>query len=227
MRVTVRYFALLREAAGRESETVDLPNGASTLADLLAALKERHGGLGTYIRGRNILCAVNQEYTGREAVLEDGDEVALLPPVSGGGEVKVRIQKEDFDLTAALKEVKGTSRSIGGVVAFVGVVRDISQGQEVEKLDFEYFPGMAEKKLEDLREEAVKRFELTELLLVHRWGRLFPGDNIVLIVSAARHREKAFEASAWCIAELKKRVPIWKKEHTASGEVWVDGDPEP
>jgi molybdopterin synthase catalytic subunit len=137
----------------------------------------------------------------------------------------VRIQTEDFDLSRALEEIKGTSRTIGGVVAFVGVVRDFSQGEEVDRLHFECYPEMAEEQLGELRREAVERFGLTDLSLVHRSGELLPGDNIVLIVAASEHREASFKAAAWCIAELKKRVPIWKKEHTRSGEVWVDGGP--
>jgi molybdopterin synthase catalytic subunit len=139
----------------------------------------------------------------------------------------VRIQEEDFDITAELAVMKGSSRTIGGVVAFIGVVRDFSRGREVSKLFFEYFPGMAEEKLGALREEAIERFDLVELHLVHRHGTLFPGDNIVLILSASRHREAAFKSAAWCIEELKKRVPIWKKEYGAGGEEWIEEGPQP
>jgi molybdopterin synthase catalytic subunit len=141
------------------------------------------------------------------------------------GTLKVRIQKEDFDVSRELARIKESSHTIGGVVAFVGIVRDFSQGQDVTRLLFEYYPGMAEKKLEELRREAVETFGLKDLTLVHRSGELLPGDNIVLIVAASEHRREAFEAASWCIAQLKKRVPIWKKEYTASGEVWVEGGP--
>jgi len=143
------------------------------------------------------------------------------------GAVKVRIQKEDFDVSRELALIKESSRTIGGVVAFVGIVRDFSQGQAVTRLLFEYYPGMAEKKLEELRREAMETFGLTDLTLVHRSGELLPGDNIVLIVAASEHRREAFEAASWCIAQLKERVPIWKKEYTSSGEVWVEGGPGP
>jgi molybdopterin synthase catalytic subunit len=139
----------------------------------------------------------------------------------------VRVQEEDFDVTAELAALKGSSRTIGGVVAFIGVVRDFSRGQEVEKLFFEYFPGMAEEKLGALREEAIERFDLIELHLVHRHGTLLPGDNIVLILSASKHREAAFKSAAWCIEELKDRVPIWKKEYGAGGEEWLEKGPPP
>ena len=139
----------------------------------------------------------------------------------------VRVQEEDFDITAELAALKGSSRAIGGVVAFIGVVRDFSRGKSVEKLFFEYFPGMAEEKLGELRAEAIERFDLTELHFVHRHGTLFPGDNIVLILSASRHREAAFKSAAWCIEELKKRVPIWKKEYGSDGEEWLEEGPPP
>lgn len=136
----------------------------------------------------------------------------------------VVVQEEDFNLDEAVAEVKKTSRTIGGIVAFLGVVRDFSQNEEVEKLFFEYYPDMAGKTLAALREEALQRFGLTELYLHHRHGELLPGDNIVLIVAAGEHRKEAFEAAQWCMSELKKKVPIWKKEHLVSGEVWVDGE---
>ena len=136
----------------------------------------------------------------------------------------VVVQEEDFVLDEAVAEVKQASKTIGGIVAFLGVVRDFSQDEEVEKLFFEYYPGMAEKTLGELREEAIRRFGLLELSLRHRHGELLPGDNIVLIVAAGEHRREAFEAAQWCMSELKKRIPIWKKEHLVSGEVWVEGE---
>ena len=145
--------------------------------------------------------------------------------MSGKSGSSVRIQTEDFDLSRELAEIGKNSRTIGGVVAFVGVVRDFSQGEDVEKLFFEYYPGMAEEQLGKLRLEGIERFGLTDLRIFHRSGELLPGDNIVLILAASEHRAAAFEAAAWCIAELKERVPIWKKEYTRSGQVWVDGGP--
>jgi len=99
----------------------------------------------------------------------------------------------------------------------------LSRGDRVEKLLFEYYPGMAEEQLEKLRLEAMERHGLTDMKILHRSGELLPGDNIVLILAASEHRAAAFEAAAWCIAELKERVPVWKKEYTRSGQVWVDG----
>jgi molybdopterin synthase catalytic subunit len=144
-----------------------------------------------------------------------------VEPVGG----KARVQREPFDVAAELASVKAVSRRIGGVVLFVGVVRDFSQGHGVTKILFEHFPDMAEKKLAELRETAIARFGLIDLVVVHRFGELLPGDDIVLIAAAAEHRAAAFDGCAWCIDELKRRVPIWKKEHAPDGAVWLEAHP--
>lgn len=138
---------------------------------------------------------------------------------------KARIQREPFDTAAELERLKSASRRIGGVVLFVGVVRDFSRGHGVTKILFEHFPGMAEVKLSELRESAIGRFGLVDLVIVHRVGELAPGDDIVLIAAAAEHRAAAFEGCSWCIDELKQMVPIWKKEHAPDGAVWLEAHP--
>ena len=144
-----------------------------------------------------------------------------MPTVSD----KIRLQVEPFDVAAELARVKASSRRAGAVVIFVGAVRDFSRGRTVTKIGFERFPGMAEAKLAELREAAIGRFGLIDLVVVHRHGELLPGDDIVLIAAAAEHRAPAFEACSWCIDELKRTVPIWKKEHAADGAVWVEQHP--
>jgi len=138
---------------------------------------------------------------------------------------KVRIQREAFDAAAELQRIKAGSSRIGGVVLFVGVVRDFSRGHGVTKILFEHFPGMAEAKLAELRDAAMVRFGLIDLVVVHRVGELEPGDDIVLIAAAAEHRAAAFDGCSWCIDELKKAVPIWKKEHAPDGAVWLEAHP--
>ena len=138
---------------------------------------------------------------------------------------RTRIQREPFDVGAELARVKAASLRIGGVVLFVGVVRNFSQGHGVTKILFEHFPGMAEAKLAELRQGALERFGLLELVIVHRFGELEPGDDIVLIAAAAEHRAEAFAGCSWCIDELKKMVPIWKREHAPDGAVWVEAHP--
>ena len=138
---------------------------------------------------------------------------------------KARVQREPFAIAAELARVKAASRRIGGVALFVGVVRDFSQGRGVTKILFEHFPGMAEAKLAELRAAAIARHGLLDLVIVHRHGELGPGDEIVLIAAAAEHRAAAFAGCSWCIDELKKSVPIWKKEHSPDGAVWVEAHP--
>lgn len=138
---------------------------------------------------------------------------------------RVRIQRGPFDVAAELSRVKAASPRIGGVVLFVGVVRDFSRGHEVVKVLFEHYPGMAETQLADLRRAAIARFGLLELVVVHRFGELAPGEEIVLIAAAAEHRAAAFEACSWCIDELKQKVPIWKREQTPAGVVWIQEHP--
>ena len=137
----------------------------------------------------------------------------------------VRIQKGDFSVSDEIERVKAASRGIGGVVAFLGTGRDISKGEEITGLNFESYPGMAEKKLLDIRERALKNFNIIEMAIVHRVGEISIGENIVLIVAASRHRNDAFMACEWAISELKRVAPIWKRETTKKGEVWVEEHP--
>ena len=137
----------------------------------------------------------------------------------------VRIQKDDFSVTDEIGRVKVSSKSIGGIVAFLGTGRDISKGEEIVRLDFEYYPGMAEKKLNEIRERALQNFNIIEMGIFHRVGKIGIGENIVLIIAAAQHRNDAFTACEWVISELKRITPIWKKEITKKGEVWVEEHP--
>jgi molybdopterin synthase catalytic subunit len=138
---------------------------------------------------------------------------------------KARIQSGAFDVAAELARVKAGSRRVGGVVLFVGVVRDFSQGRGVTRILFEHYPGMAESALAELRAAAIARHGLLDLVVVHRFGELAPGDDIVLIAAAAEHRAEAFAACSWYIDELKRLVPIWKKEYAPNGAVWVEAHP--
>ena len=133
----------------------------------------------------------------------------------------IRIQEEDFSTEEEVNRIKERSKRIGGIVTFLGTARDFSKGKDIQKIDFEYYPGMAEKKLNEIRERALADYNLIEVSIVHRVGRIEIGDNIVLIIVAAQHRKDAFKACEWCIDELKRITPIWKREETNDGEVWV------
>ena len=134
----------------------------------------------------------------------------------------IRVQMEDFDVGALLEAVK--SRSSGCVVSFVGTVRDTSKGRAISRMSIEVYEGMARSQLETIRAEAMEKYGVDEVAVVHRYGNLDVGDNIVYIGISAGHRDEGFAACRYVIEELKKRVPIWKKEYTPEGEVWVEGD---
>ncbi len=137
----------------------------------------------------------------------------------------VRIQKGVFSIEEAVERVKGASKGIGGIVCFLGSARDFSRGKEIVRLEFEHYPGMAEKKLEEIRQRAKENFNIIEMAIVHRVGRIEIGEDIVLIVTASAHRNDAFMACEWAISELKRITPIWKKEITREGEVWISETP--
>lgn len=171
------------------------------------------------------LIAVNHEFAEANQEVKDGDEVAMIPPMAGGSDRLVRIQEGDFSVDEEIALVKQSSTEIGGIATFLGTGRDISKGKRIEWLEFEHYPGMAEKKLNQIREQALKDFSVLEVGIIHRTGHIEIGDNIVLITVGARHRKDAFDACRWCIDELKQITPIWKKEKTEDGTVWVEEHP--
>ncbi len=140
-------------------------------------------------------------------------------------DAKVRIQREDFVVTDEIEAMKKVSQNIGGIVTFLGTGRELSKGQNISQLNFEHYPKMAEKKLEELRIKAIKDFNIIDMSIIHRIGEIDIGENIVLIVACGEHRKEAFAACDWAITELKRTTPIWKRETTTSGEVWVQDTP--
>jgi molybdopterin synthase catalytic subunit len=138
----------------------------------------------------------------------------------------IRVQQEDFSIEDEVNRVRSGSKKIGGIVVFLGTARDFTEGTgDVVKLKFEHYSGMAEKRLEELKETAMRKFNIIEASIIHRYGEIPAGENIVLIVVGAMHRVDAFKACRWLIDELKQIVPIWKKEFTKNGEVWVKEHP--
>lgn len=137
----------------------------------------------------------------------------------------VRIQAEPFSVQEVVSTVKKASNGIGAVVTFLGIGRDFSKGEDISGLDFEHYPSMAEKKLGDIRARALANFNIIEMAIVHRTGRIGIGEDIVLIAVASAHRNDSFMACEWAITELKRITPIWKRETTVKGEVWVSETP--
>lgn len=224
--VKVRFFAIIKNLAGKEDAQFEV-SGSVKLKDLVGMIEKDFPKVGEMLRAKKVLVSVNQELGNDDMLVKDGDEVAILPPFAGGaeGSPMVRIQKEDFSVDEEINRVKATSGNVGGIVVFLGTGRGTSRGRSIKKLDFEHYPGMAEKKLNEIREQALKDFDIIEVNIVHRISEISIGENIVLIVVGAAHRADAFKACKWCIDELKRITPIWKKETTPDGEIWVDEHP--
>ena len=140
-------------------------------------------------------------------------------------ESNIRIQQENFVVTDDIEAIKKVSRNIGGITTFLGTGRELSKGESISKLNFEHYPKMAEKKLDEIRVQAIKDYGIIEMIIIHRIGEIDIGENIVLIVAAGEHRKETFKACEWAIAELKRTTPIWKRETTSTGEVWVQDTP--
>lgn len=231
--ITVKLFGLTKSLGGNQSSlSLALENGKQ-VKDLIEQINVIAPHIAELIHKRKILVSVNQEIAHAETVLHDIDEVALLPPFAGGSNVSdltdesqfVRVQRENFSIDQELDRVRSRSKRIGGIATFLGVARDRSRGRDVDRMTFEHYEGMAQKKLRDIRERALKDFDILELLIIHRHGEIAIGENIVLIIAGAEHRADAFHACKWAIDELKQITPIWKLEHTPEGEVWVEEHP--
>jgi MoaE-MoaD fusion protein len=208
VRVSVRLFAGLRERAGVGTRELELPEGAR-ISDVWAALE-----LGDEPSG--LLYALNQEYASREQPLADGDEVALIPPVSGGS---FRLVGGAIDLEAVAGEVADTRA--GAIATFQGTVRAQSRGREVIALEYEAYSGMAEKVMAEIADEVTERYELCSVAVTHRVGRVEIGETSVAIAVSAPHRQDALAACRDVIDALKERVPLWKKEFYEGGEEWI------
>lgn len=221
MRVNVLYFAVVRERLGLEAETVELPAGANAVS-ALDALAARHDALAR-LRA-HLRVAVNQEMVPLEHLLSDGDELALIPPVAGGNERLARvISDRSPSVDAVIAAVRGPD--MGGIVAFVGLVRRHSQGREVVRLDYEAYAEMAEKVFRELCAEIEGEIPGVRLAVEHRVGVLDIGDVAVAIAAAAPHRGEAFRACQAMIDRLKERAPIWKRETGPDGTEWVGMGP--
>jgi MoaE-MoaD fusion protein len=206
MRIQVRLFAGLREAAGWAERELE---GVERVADVWPAL-----GLGNEPEG--LLYAVNREYAERGRELEDGDEVALIPPVSGGA---FRVTDEPLLLEAVAAEV--ADERAGAVATFTGTVRRQSRGREVTRLEYEAYAEMAEDVMAGIARDLEERYDLCSVAIHHRVGRLEVGEASVVVAVSAPHRQDALAACKDAIDRLKETVPLWKKEVYEGGEEWV------
>ncbi len=233
MRVKVVSFGVLRDIVGPTLE-LELP-ASSSAASLWEELRRLHPALQRY--ERSVAIAVNQEYSRRDRELHDGDEVGLLPPVSGGGPeatgpvrlplnaAHARIQSEKIDTSAIVGSLKHPED--GAIALFDGIVRNNTRGRRTLYLEYDAYAEMAIAEMEKLAGRALADYKVRAVRLVHRLGRLEIGESSVVIAVASAHRGAAFDACRFLIDTLKKTVPIWKKEFFEDGAVWADGEPFP
>jgi molybdopterin synthase catalytic subunit len=229
MRLQVLCFGRLRELIAPQV-AVELSSPA-TVADLWHLLRERHPALAPY--EKSIAIAVNQSFASSSTPLAEGDEVALLPPVSGGLaepdlpllSAHAGLQREPIDSTALLARIKRGED--GAVCLFDGIVRNHSRNRRTLYLEYDSYPAMALAGMEKLALDALASFPIRDLRIVHRVGRLEIGETSIIIVVASAHRAAAFDACRWVIDSLKRSVPVWKKEFFEDGATWADGEPFP
>jgi molybdopterin synthase catalytic subunit len=230
MRITVLFFGVLKDIAGRAEEEIDIESGAC-LADVFARYAARFPRLREM--ERSIVVASNRQFANRTAIVAEGDEVAFLPPVSGGapGLYTHEIAREPGHFFALTREpidtralAAGLARGEdGALVAFEGVVRNNSEGRATLYLDYECYEAMAIEVMARIGCEIAAGREVGRIVIVHRLGRLDIGETSLAVLVTAPHRQPAFAAALEAIGRVKRSVPIWKKERFADGEVWVEG----
>jgi molybdopterin synthase catalytic subunit len=237
MHVKVICFGMLKDWLGSGTALIELEEGA-TVADLLRKLAADPGhGSRIELQLAGIAVGVNAEYAAATRLLREGDEVALLPPVSGGAtRTATSFEENPAEPTVALTRERIEAEKLvaaarsgedGAVVVFDGIVRNNTRGRATLYLDYEAYEEMALAEMRRLAMEAREKFGVRPVTLVHRLGRLQIGESSVLIVVASAHRAQAFDACRWLIDTLKRIVPIWKKETFADGAVWAPGEPFP
>jgi len=229
--VRVLFFGGARDAAGHDEIDVSLNSPANT-ESARSQILSQYPELQRF--GNSLLLAVNQEYAQPETAIHDGDELALFPPVSGGSEVAqtsvcASESRDFFELTTDRIDVGATARRVvlpqcGATVTLDGYAREWTRGRRTLYLVYEAYAPMALSELRRLGDQVHEKFEIAHVGIVHRTGRLEIGETSVVITVSAPHRRAAFEACEWTIRELKRTVPIWKKEVFEDGEIWVEGE---
>jgi molybdopterin synthase catalytic subunit len=227
VKITLKLFGSLRDPNSDPATQVELDAGA-TVADLRRWLAARNPMVDEL--GDRLAASVNLEISNDDTALQSGDEVAFLPPVAGGDGTRTTdaerearrctISEEPLDEAEVIARVSGPDA--GGIVSFVGAVRDHARGHSIEHLEYEAYPEMAEREMDKIADEAGEKWPGTRVSIAHRVGRLEIGDAAVVVVAASAHRGEAFEACRFAIDTLKVRVPIWKREVATDGAYWVD-----
>jgi molybdopterin synthase catalytic subunit len=219
MEVVVRYFAIIREIVGRSVERLQLSESA-TAGEVFDGLVEEHPRL-ERLKPVTMLM-VNKVYVTEDHKLRDGDELALIPPVSGGAQARFCVQSEPLD--PRLIESLVAHPGAGAIATFIGTVRDHGRDRAVTHLEYEAYAPAAELTLAEIGEEIRERWGVDHVAIAHRVGSLAIGEASVVISVASAHRDAAFEACRYAIERIKEIVPVWKKEHYADGAVWLGSE---
>jgi molybdopterin synthase catalytic subunit/molybdopterin converting factor small subunit len=219
MQVIAKLFGAAREAAGAKELSLELSDDA-TARDVWRLLLDEHPALAPL--ADRLAVSVNLEIRSLDTEIHDGDEIAFLPPVSGGAGT-CSLSDGPIDVGKVVARVSGPG--MGGIVTFIGAVRNRARGRDIRHLEYESYPEMAEREMQRIADAAAERWPGTRVAIAHRAGHLEIGDIAVVVVAAAPHRAEAFEACRYAIDTLKETVPIWKKEVATDGEYWVDDRP--
>jgi molybdopterin synthase catalytic subunit len=219
--VSARFFARLRELTGTESVKMDVPKG-TRVADVYKVLRLAYPELPSQ---ESVRAVVNQEFVDWDHVVVESDEVAFIPPVSGGAqEVGVMFEVTPDPLDARRVEAAVAHPGAGAICTFSGIVRDNSRGRSVTHLEYEAFAEMATRQMRKIADEIAERWPEARVAMIHRTGRLEIGEPSVIVSTSAPHRAEAIAACKWGIDRLKEIVPVWKKEHASDGTFWIEGD---
>ena len=227
MQIRVLFFGQLKDVCGRSEEGLELPSGASVRAvfEHYAAMFPRLAAM-----ARSVVMARNHEFAQPGDLLSEGDEVAMLPPVSGGAVLKLEDPEGHFfEITREVIDVRAAEERLlqgidGALVTFQGVVRNNTRGRATLRLDYECYEQMAIRQMATLGREIAAQFQISRIAMIHRLGTMEIGEASVAIFVASPHRKAAFDAALEGINRLKRQVPIWKKEYFADGEIWVEGE---
>ena len=221
MTVKVRYFSIYRDISGKVEETIDV-KVPLTIRDLVSELSKKYPGIAQYMNEDYMIVLVNGRTVGPDHVVNDGDEVALMPPASGGG----GIVKDELDLNKIVKNVidKTADKGAGGVVVFVGFVKGKVDDNQVNALEYEAYEPYASHKISEIISEESKRDGVFLIDVYHRIGKLKPGDHTIYVVAAGVNRHVAFDAARTVLERVKEEVPIFKLEKRDDGEYWIVGE---
>lgn len=222
MRIELRYFASVREAIGKHAETIDLPDGIETVQQVLDHLSADPVYARAFSDKAKLRCAINMETANFNATLQRGDELALFPPMTGGQPLSVSVQADTINVAAELARFEQSGA--GAIASFTGLVRAQDQDDDapLTALTLEHYPGMTEKALADIADKAQQKWPLSGVRIIHRYGRMLPGEIIVLVIAASRHRDAAFDAVRFIMDVLKTDAPFWKQEERGSATKWVE-----